>query len=129
MAGNTLQQMGYTDVVSMAGGFGQWKGSGLGFTQPRTLNEAQSKRYSRHLLVPEVGEQGQLKLLDSKVLFIGAVAWVLLRLSTWLRPALAPLALLMPMSWMIVTCNARLFTIQSVLASIKPSRLAQPSMR
>jgi len=72
MAASTLQQMGYEDVVSMAGGFGQWKGSGLGFMEPRTLNDAQSKRYSRHLLVPEVGEQGQLKLLDSKVLFIGA---------------------------------------------------------
>lgn len=72
MAGKTLQQMGYQDVVSMAGGFGQWKGSGFSFIQPRTLNEGQSKRYSRHLLIPEVGEQGQLKLLDSKVLFIGA---------------------------------------------------------
>jgi len=72
MAGNTLQQMGYDDVVSMAGGFGQWKGSGFRFVQPQTLTEAQSKRYSRHLLVPEVGEQGQLKLLASKVLLIGA---------------------------------------------------------
>jgi molybdopterin/thiamine biosynthesis adenylyltransferase/rhodanese-related sulfurtransferase len=72
MAGSTLQQMGYEDVVSMAGGFGGWKGSGLPFEQPRTLTEAQSKRYSRHLLVPEVGEKGQLKLLDSKVLLIGA---------------------------------------------------------
>jgi molybdopterin/thiamine biosynthesis adenylyltransferase/rhodanese-related sulfurtransferase len=72
MAGRTLQQMGYQNAISMAGGFGQWKGSGYGFVQPRTLTEAQSKRYSRHLLVPEVGEQGQLKLLDSKVLLIGA---------------------------------------------------------
>ncbi len=72
MAGSTLQQMGYKDVVSMAGGFGQWKGSGFKFVQPRTLDEAQSKRYSRHTLIPEVGEQGQLKLLDSKVLLIGA---------------------------------------------------------
>jgi molybdopterin/thiamine biosynthesis adenylyltransferase/rhodanese-related sulfurtransferase len=72
MAGNTLQQMGYDDVVSMAGGFGQWKGSGFRFVQPQTLTEAQSRRYSRHLLVPEVGEVGQLKLLASKVLLIGA---------------------------------------------------------
>jgi sulfur-carrier protein adenylyltransferase/sulfurtransferase len=71
-AGSTLQQMGYDNVISMAGGFGQWKGSGYAFVQPRTLNEAQAKRYSRHLLVPEVGEQGQLKLLDSRVLLIGA---------------------------------------------------------
>ncbi len=72
MAGSTLQQMGYEKAISMAGGFGQWKGNGYAFVQPRTLNEAQSKRYSRHLLIPEVGEQGQFKLLDSRVLLIGA---------------------------------------------------------
>src|SRR5437763_3744336 len=72
MAGRTLQQMGYDKAISMSGGFGQWKGSGYAFVQPRTLSEAQAKRYSRHLLVPEVGEQGQLKLLDSRVLLIGA---------------------------------------------------------
>ncbi len=72
IAGSTLQQMGYKDVVSMSGGFGQWKGNGYGFAQPRVMTEAQSKRYSRHLLVPEVGEAGQFKLLDSRVLLIGA---------------------------------------------------------
>ncbi|MBA2682745.1 MAG: molybdopterin-synthase adenylyltransferase MoeB [Ktedonobacteraceae bacterium] len=72
MAGNTLQQMGYEDVISMAGGFGQWKASGYNFVQPRTMTDAQAKRYSRHTLIPEVGEQGQFKLLDSKVLLIGA---------------------------------------------------------
>ncbi|MGB8347883.1 MAG: molybdopterin-synthase adenylyltransferase MoeB [Ktedonobacteraceae bacterium] len=72
IAGRTLQEMGYKNVVSMSGGFGFWKGSGLPFTQPRLLSEAQSKRYSRHLLIPEVGEQGQLDLLDSRVLLIGA---------------------------------------------------------
>lgn len=72
MAGETLQHMGYQDVVSMTGGFGQWKGNGFNFVAPRTLTDAQAKRYSRHLLVPEVGEQGQLKLLDAKVLLIGA---------------------------------------------------------
>jgi sulfur-carrier protein adenylyltransferase/sulfurtransferase len=72
MAGVTLQQMGYRNPISMSGGFGQWKGNGYPFVQPRTMNEAQSKRYSRHLLIPEVGEQGQFKLLDSRVLLIGA---------------------------------------------------------
>lgn len=72
MAGTTLQQMGYEDIVSMNGGFDRWKNSGYSFVQPRTLTEAQAKRYSRHLLVPEVGETGQLKLLDSRVLLIGA---------------------------------------------------------
>jgi len=72
MAGATLQQMGYTDVVSMSGGFGRWKGQGYNFVQPRTLTDAQARRYSRHLLVTEIGEAGQLKLLDSRVLLIGA---------------------------------------------------------
>ncbi|SRR5579875_843690 len=72
MAGATLQQMGYKNVISMAGGFGQWKNSGYNFVVPRTLSDAQSRRYSRHLLIPEVGEVGQFKLLDSKVLLIGA---------------------------------------------------------
>jgi molybdopterin/thiamine biosynthesis adenylyltransferase/rhodanese-related sulfurtransferase len=72
MAGTTLQQMGYKNVISMSGGFGAWKGNGLPFAQPRTMSEAQAKRYSRHLLVPEVGEAGQFKLLDSRVLLIGA---------------------------------------------------------
>jgi sulfur-carrier protein adenylyltransferase/sulfurtransferase len=72
IAGTTLQQMGYKDVISMSGGFGQWKANGYSFVQPRILSEAQAKRYSRHLLVPEVGELGQFKLLDSRVLLIGA---------------------------------------------------------
>jgi len=72
MAGTTLQQMGYKNVISMSGGFGAWKGNGFPFVQPRTMSEAQAKRYSRHLLVPEVGEAGQFKLLDSRVLLIGA---------------------------------------------------------
>jgi len=72
IAGSTLQQMGYDNVISMSGGFGQWKGSGYKFIQPRTMTEAQAKRYSRHILIPEVGEEGQFKLLDSKVLLIGA---------------------------------------------------------
>jgi molybdopterin/thiamine biosynthesis adenylyltransferase/rhodanese-related sulfurtransferase len=72
IAGVTLQQMGYQNPISMSGGFGQWKGNGYPFVQPRTMSEAQSKRYSRHLLIPEVGEQGQFKLLDSRVLLIGA---------------------------------------------------------
>jgi molybdopterin/thiamine biosynthesis adenylyltransferase/rhodanese-related sulfurtransferase len=72
MAGITLKQMGYQNAISMSGGFGQWKGNGYSFVQPRLMSEAQAKRYSRHMLVPEVGEAGQFKLLDSRVLLIGA---------------------------------------------------------
>ena len=71
-AAETLQQMGYTNVTSLKGGFGAWKDAGFKFAVPRELTPAQQKRYSRHVLIPEVGKEGQLKLLDSKVLIIGA---------------------------------------------------------
>ena len=67
-----LAEFGYTDVVSMSGGFQQWKSEGRSWTRPVVLGNEQKQRYSRHLLIPEVGAEGQLKLLDSKVLFIGA---------------------------------------------------------
>ena len=68
----TLEQMGYTDVVSMDGGFNKWKDEGRAWARPRTLTPDQRNRYQRHLLVPEVGEEGQIKLLDAKVLLLGA---------------------------------------------------------
>src|SRR5438270_3128261 len=72
LAARTLKEMGYTRVRSMAGGFGAWKDAGLPLDMPVKLTEAQRSRYSRHLLIPEVGEIGQSKLLKSKVLLIGA---------------------------------------------------------
>jgi sulfur-carrier protein adenylyltransferase/sulfurtransferase len=72
LAARTLQDMGYTDVKSVSGGFGAWKDAGLPFVFPRTLTPDQQQRYSRHILIPEVGEEGQLKLLDAKVLLVGA---------------------------------------------------------
>jgi molybdopterin/thiamine biosynthesis adenylyltransferase/rhodanese-related sulfurtransferase len=71
-AARTLAELGYTDVVSMAGGFNRWKDEGLDTEVPRTLLADQRERYHRHLLLPEVGEQGQLALLDSRVLLLGA---------------------------------------------------------
>jgi molybdopterin/thiamine biosynthesis adenylyltransferase/rhodanese-related sulfurtransferase len=71
-ATRTLQDLGYTSVVNLAGGFTDWKRNGFPTQLPRTLAPAQHQRYSRHLLIPEVGEAGQLKLLDSRVLLIGA---------------------------------------------------------
>jgi molybdopterin/thiamine biosynthesis adenylyltransferase/rhodanese-related sulfurtransferase len=71
-AAKTLQDLGYTDVVSMAGGFNKWKDEGREWVTPRTLSAEQRNRYQRHLLLPEVGEQGQQKLLDSRVLLLGA---------------------------------------------------------
>ena len=71
-AADTLGQLGYTDVVSMAGGFNRWKDEGRPWAAPRTLTADQRNRYQRHLLLPEVGEAGQQKLLDAKVLLLGA---------------------------------------------------------
>ena len=71
-AAKTLQDLGYTDVASVIGGFNKWKDEGLTWTTPRTLNPDQRNRYQRHLLLPEVGDEGQLRLLDSKVLLLGA---------------------------------------------------------
>ncbi len=71
-AAKTLQDLGYTDVVSMAGGFGRWKDEGRDWKVPVTLTADQRNRYQRHLLLPEIGVEGQAKLLDSKVLLLGA---------------------------------------------------------
>ena len=72
MAADTLHKLGYTNVISMSGGFNRWKDSGLPWTKPESLAPEQAQRYSRHLLIPEVGESGQLRLLKSKVLLVGA---------------------------------------------------------
>jgi sulfur-carrier protein adenylyltransferase/sulfurtransferase len=71
-AAKTLEELGYERVISLAGGFTDWKRNGFPFEVPRALAEDQRRRYSRHLLIPEVGEEGQQKLLDSKILLIGA---------------------------------------------------------
>ncbi|MFT7599931.1 MAG: molybdopterin/thiamine biosynthesis adenylyltransferase/rhodanese-related sulfurtransferase [Acidimicrobiales bacterium] len=71
-AAKSLAELGYTDVVSMDGGFNKWKDEGRAWDVPVSLNASQRNRYSRHLLLPEVGEEGQIKLLESKVLLLGA---------------------------------------------------------
>ena len=71
-AAKTLGELGYEHVSSLAGGYTDWKRSGLPTELPRSLDAAKRQRYSRHLLIPEVGEEGQLKLLDSRILLVGA---------------------------------------------------------
>ena len=71
-AAKTLGELGYTNVVSMAGGFGRWKDEGKPWKTPASLTPEQRNRYQRHLLLPEVGEKGQLALFEKKVLMIGA---------------------------------------------------------
>ena len=71
-AAKTLAELGYSDVASMAGGFNRWKDEGHPWSTPRVLSDEQRNRYQRHLLLPEIGPSGQQKLLDSKVLVLGA---------------------------------------------------------
>ena len=72
LAAKTLAELGYTNVETATPGFVRWKALGYPMDTPPQLNDAQRDRYSRHLLLPEVGEAGQAKLLKSKVLLIGA---------------------------------------------------------
>ena len=72
LAARNLKEMGYTNVISLIGGFNGWKNAGFPFKVPTVLNEEQRIRYSRHTMLSEVGEAGQIKLLESKVLLIGA---------------------------------------------------------
>ena len=71
-AAKTLEELGYEHVSSLSDGFTGWKRNGFPVQLPRSLDEGKRARYSRHLLIPEVGEEGQLKLLESRVLLIGA---------------------------------------------------------
>jgi molybdopterin/thiamine biosynthesis adenylyltransferase/rhodanese-related sulfurtransferase len=72
LGARSLRELGYTNVASMAGGFRAWKNAGFPFERPRVLSPEQIKRYSRHIMLPEVGEVGQGKLLDARVLCLGA---------------------------------------------------------
>lgn len=68
----SLGELGYINVLSMDGGFNKWKDEGREWDAPLTLSAKQRNHYSRHILLPEVGEEGQLKLLGAKVLLLGA---------------------------------------------------------
>lgn len=71
-AAATLAEMGYTDVTSMAGGFGAWLAAKYPVQTPVALTDAQMRRYSRHIKIPEVGVEGQARLLQARVLLVGA---------------------------------------------------------
>lgn len=72
LAVRSLKELGYSSVASMAGGFTKWKDAGHPYVVPQALDAGLRRRYDRHLIIPEVGEEGQLKLLNAKVLLIGA---------------------------------------------------------
>lgn len=71
-AARTLEELGYENVVHLKGGFNRWKDLGFQIDVPRILDASQRDRYSRHLILPEVGEAGQMKFMNAKVLSIGA---------------------------------------------------------
>jgi molybdopterin/thiamine biosynthesis adenylyltransferase/rhodanese-related sulfurtransferase len=72
LAAKNLEDLGYTNVTSMAGGFTAWKRSGFPWKVPTVMTREQELRYSRHTLLPEIGTAGQIKLLEASVLCIGA---------------------------------------------------------
>jgi molybdopterin/thiamine biosynthesis adenylyltransferase/rhodanese-related sulfurtransferase len=72
LAAKTLGELGYGHAVSLTGGFTDWKRNGGEIAIPQVLSPEKRARYSRHILIPEIGEEGQLKLLDSRILLIGA---------------------------------------------------------
>jgi molybdopterin/thiamine biosynthesis adenylyltransferase len=72
LAARSLEELGYSNVKSMAGGFTAWKRAGLAFERPFVMTDEQAQRYARHTMLPEVGEEGQVKLLKSRILCLGA---------------------------------------------------------
>jgi molybdopterin/thiamine biosynthesis adenylyltransferase/rhodanese-related sulfurtransferase len=72
IAARTLKELGYENVVSMSGGYTAWKNAGYKWVADRQFTPEQITRYARHFTLPEVGEKGQAKLLEAKVLCIGA---------------------------------------------------------
>jgi molybdopterin/thiamine biosynthesis adenylyltransferase/rhodanese-related sulfurtransferase len=72
LAAKTLEELGYENVESMTGGYTLWKDRGYKVEVPKVLTSDQRERYSRHMLVPEIGPEGQQKMLDAKVLLLGA---------------------------------------------------------
>jgi sulfur-carrier protein adenylyltransferase/sulfurtransferase len=72
IAARTLKEMGYENVASMSGGYTAWKNAGYKWVADRQFTPEQITRYARHFTLPEVGEKGQAKLMDGKVLCIGA---------------------------------------------------------
>jgi adenylyltransferase/sulfurtransferase len=72
LAAKIMKEMGYQNVSSMAGGYAAWKNAGFKWVQDFQYTPEQLIRYSRHFLLPEVGEEGQAKLLQAKVLMVGA---------------------------------------------------------
>ena len=126
LAARSLEELGYTNVKSMAGGFSAWKRAGLPFDRPFVMTQEQSIRYSRHTMLPEIGEAGQIKLLESKVLCLGAGGLGSPAASTSRRRASARSASSTTTSSTRRTCSARSSTRWTASACPRSSR---PSRR
>jgi len=74
LAARTLRELGYENIYNLTGGFNSWKDRGLPWVADKQFSPEELTRYSRHFVIPEVGEKGQAKLLDSKVLLLGTGA-------------------------------------------------------
>ena len=107
LAAAQLQGLGYDNVASMAGGILAWQEQGLPVVSPSGMTAEQRERYSRHTLLPEVGVDGQLKLLNAKVLLLGAGGLGRRRRSTSPRPGSARSAWSTTTSSTPPTCSAR----------------------
>ena len=129
LAARTLHELGYENLYNLTGGFNTWKDRGLPWVADRAFTTEELNRYSRHFVIPEVGEKGQAKLLDSKVLILGTGA---LGSPVSLYLAAAGVGTL---GWSILTwsmpptCSARLSTRPSGSGCSKPSRRRKPSTR
>ncbi len=119
-AADTLAQLGYTDVVSVVGGFNKWKDEGRAWQAPVSLTAEQRNRYQRHLLLPEVDVAGQAKLLESKVLCSAPAGLGLAgRACTSPPPGWAPSASSTWTSSTSPTCSARSCTTWTGWGSAK----------
>ena len=128
-AAETLEQLGFTDVVSMAGGFGRWKNEGRPWITPQTLTAEQRDRYGRHILLPEVGEAGQQKLLEAACSSSVPGASARRPRSTSRLPASAPSASSTWTSSTRRTCSARSCTTPTASASARSTRPRRRSPR
>ena len=107
LAAKALHDLGYKNVINLQGGFQRWAQSGLPVVKDTPLTSEQIQRYSRHFLLPQVGEKGQRKLLRSKVLLIGAGGLARPRRSIWRPPASAPWGSWTATSWTSPTFSVR----------------------
>ena len=123
LAGKMLKEMGYQNVTSMTGGYNAWKNGGFKWVQDFQYTPEQLIRYSRHFLLPEVGEDGQAKLLQAKVLMVGAGGLGFPPHITWPRRELEPSASSTTTSSIFPICSGRYFT--PTIASACP-RLSLP---